>query len=138
MIIRSCARLLLVVGVFGGTACDNATSPSVTPTAGTWAGTTAAGDPVSFTVSSGAIASLSVRVRVSGSCPQSAIQTNFVVTFPITGSTFSTGGGQGTNVNGTFTSSTRANGTASVTTSVGSGGQPCNSTGQTTWTASTQ
>jgi len=138
MTIRSCALLILLGCASGAAACDNAASPSVTPAAGAWAGTTAAGDPISFTVSNGAIAALTVRVRVSGSCPQTAIQSNFVVTFPINGSAFSSGSGSGTNVSGTFTSSTQANGSASASASVGAGGQPCNSTGQTTWTASKQ
>ena len=131
---RFLAHATIVLGFACVSACGSV-GPSVAPGSGLWTGTTAVGDIISFTVQATVLSKLSVTIKITGSCGISAVQRTYTTTFTIDSGAFTTGASADGTVSGTFTSSTDANGSANATVTTGSGGQPCSSTGSTTWTA---
>src|SRR5690242_16064072 len=95
--------LLVLLAVAQLSACDKktSTSPTATPSAGNWSGTTSDGQTISFTVSGSTVSSLRIGVRLTGNCGVAAVTSAFQTSQQISGTTFTTGTGGGTNVSGT-------------------------------------
>jgi hypothetical protein len=121
-------------------ACKDSSGPTIFDPVGTWSGTTNQGRTFGFTVTASGVTSGTISYHLDGTgCSYDADVTvgggaatpvnnnRFTVVIDLTssfGATFT--------INGTFTSNTAANGTATISDS------DCNGTANLTWTATKQ
>lgn len=130
----------LVVSTAFCLACLAPTLPAQAQLDGSWSGTTTQNRPISFTVSNGAVTSVSVSGTVTGAGCTETFTTTFSTSRTISNNSFTVTLTPGTSrtsfvLTGNFTSTSAANGTLSFTLSSFTGVPSCAGCGSTTWTA---